>query len=241
LKVWQRIVLLTLLVLAIAGVRIYFLWRERNAPVVVKPQVQRRVLTDDDMVVPRKLLIDDVKSAKDLIGKPVWISAGYQLDYYPFVGGRVDFAHRAGLLPTTEKLQVEGVVTQAAPAKLATRIPHGNQQVFVVFTLASSPKKYATAVGYLAGADSKFYCDDIFYYDDPHVMYKHWPADVWAAIDQHAPIAGMSELQVAMALGQVQTSDSSSYGNRTVHYDVAGKPWTVTFEKNKATSVSQSE
>ena len=207
----------------------------------VPPPRQERQLTDDDIVQPRKMLIDDVKSAKDLIGKPVWIQAGYQLDYYPFVGRQVNFSHRAGLLPTTERLQVEDIVTQKAPPKAATRIPHGNEQVFVVFTLPKDSKKYATAVGYLAGADSKFYCDDIFYYDDPHQMYKHWPPDVWQAIDRHQPKAGMNELQVSMALGQVQTSDSTNYGNRTVHYDVAGKPWTVSFEHNHATEVRQSE
>jgi hypothetical protein len=241
LKRWHRVGLLTLAILLIAGVRGYLIWKERNAPMAVPPPRQERQLTDDDIVQPRKMLIDDVKSAKDLVGKPVWIQAGYQLDYYPFAGRQVNFSHRVGLLPTTERLQVEDIVTQKAPPKAATRIPHGNEQVFVVFTLPNDSKKYATAVGYLAGADSKFYCDDIFYYDDPHQMYKHWPPDVWQAIDEHQPKAGMNELQVSMALGQVQTSDSTNYGNRTVHYDVAGKPWTVSFEHNHATEVRQSE
>ncbi len=240
-KLWQRTLLLTSVVLLIAGVRLYMIWRERHTPEAVVPQRQARVYTSDDIVQPRKFFIDDVKSTKQLIGKPVWISAGYQLDYYPFVGGRVDFTHRTGLLPTATQLQIENVTTQSAPPKAATRIPHGNQQVFVVFTLPHDTKKYATAVGFLAGADSKFYCDDIFYYDDPHQLYKHWPPDVWQAVDQHQPKPGMNELQVSMALGQVQTSDSTNYGNRTVHYDVAGKPWTVTFEHNRATEVHQPE
>lgn len=245
-KLFRNLALITLLVLVVAGIRIYFLWKERNTPMAQPAQRQTRMLTDDDLVQPRKMLIDDVKSTRDLIGKPAWISAGYQLDYYPFAAGRVDFAHPAGLLPTIEQLQVENVVTQSAPARLATSIPHGNQQVFVVFTLpnsegAGAKKKYATAVGYLYGSDSKFYCDDIFYYDDPHQLYKHWPSDIWQSIDLHQAKAGMSELQTSMALGQVQTSDSSDIGNRTVHYDVAGKPWTVTFVKDRATEVKQSE
>jgi hypothetical protein len=241
LKIWQRTALLTLVVLVIAGIRIFFLWRERNTPMVEKPARQEKQLTADDIVQPRKLLIDDLKSARVLIGKPIWVQAGYQLDYYPFAGQHVDFAHRSGLLPTTTELQVKNIVTQKAPAKATTRIPHGNEQVFAVFTLQNDLKTYATAIGYLDGADTKFYCDDIFYYDDPRQMYKYWPADVWQAIDQHQPKAGMSELQVSMALGQVQTSDSSSYGNRSVHYDVAGKPWTVAFENNHATQISQAE
>ncbi|AXC11647.1 hypothetical protein ACPOL_2323 [Acidisarcina polymorpha] len=240
-KLWQRIGLLTLAVLAVAGIRIFFIWRERNAPMALPPQHQERQLTSDDIVQPRKLLIDDLKSAKELIGKPVWVAAGYQLDYYPFVNQHVDYAHRTGLLPTTTQLQIEDLVTQNAPAKAVTRIPHGNEQVYAVFTLPGGAKKYATAIGYLDGTDSKFYCDDIFYYDDPHQMYKHWPPDVWQAIDQHQPKVGMNELQVSMALGQVQTSDSSNYGNRTVHYDVAGKQWTVNFDHNHATQVNQSQ
>ena len=238
-KKWQLAGIVTLLVLIVAGVRGYFLWRERNAPIAEKAQPQERQLTSDDIVQPRKLLIDDLKSAKVLIGKPVWIEAGYQLDYYPFIAQHVDFALKAGLLPTVQRLDIADIVTQKAPENLATRIPHGNMQVFAVFTLPGGAKKYATAIGYLAGADSKFYCDDIFYYDDPHQMYKHWPADVWQAVDQHQPKQGMNELQVSMALGQVQSSDSSDYGNRTVHYDVAGKHWTVSFQNDHATEVSQ--
>lgn len=240
-KFMQRVVLGLLVILAIASVRLYFIWRERSAPMVQAPQQQRRLLTDDDMVQPRKLLIDDLKSARELIGKPVWVAAGYQLDYYPNVEQHVDFAHPAGLLPTTVELQILNVIVQRAPPKAVTRIPHGNEQVFVVFTLPNDTRRYATAIGYVAGADSTYYCDDIFYYDDPHLMYKHWPTDVWQAIDQHHPKTGMNELQVAMALGQVQTSDSSRYGNRTVHYDVAGKQWSVSFEHNHATEVRPPE
>ena len=240
-KTWQKVWLFTLLILIIGGVRVYFIWRERNAPMAQAPQRQERQLTSDDIVQPRKLLIDDLKSAKDLIGKQVWIQAGYQLDYYPYTGHRVDFAHKSGLLPMAQRLQIEDIMTQKAPAGLVGRIPVGKEQALAVFTMPGSAKQYATAIGYLQGADSKFYCDDIFYYDDPHQMYRHWPADVWQAIDQHQPRQGMNELQVAMALGQVQTSDSSNYGNRTVHYEVAGKPWTVSFEHDRATEVSRTK
>ncbi len=63
-----KVGLSTLLVLAVFSVRIYFLWRERHAPIVQKAQRQERPLTNDDIVRVRKLYIDDVKSAKELIG-----------------------------------------------------------------------------------------------------------------------------------------------------------------------------
>jgi hypothetical protein len=49
----------------------------------------------------------------------------------------------------------------------------------------------------------------------------------------------MTELETAMALGVMQQSQSSNYGNRTVDYDAGGKHWEVTFENNKATQIQQ--
>ena len=54
--------------------------------------------------------------------------------------------------------------------------------------------------------------------------------------DRRAPAeAGMTELETAMALGVMQQSDSSDYGNRTVTYNAGPKHWAVTFENDKAT------
>jgi hypothetical protein len=238
-KTWQKIGSVTLILLIIFGIRFYFLWRERHEAGVQAPQRVERKLTADDVVLPRKLYIDDLKSAQALNGKTVWIQSGYTLDYYPYSAHRVEFAHQAGVLPSVQALQIEDIVTQKAPAGLATRIPLGDKQVFAVFRMPNDAKEYATAIGYLQGDDSKYYCDDIFYYDDPHQMYKFWPADVWQAVDQHKPIAGMNELQTAMALGMIQQSESSDIGNRTVDYDAGGKKWSVTFQNDKATTVTQ--
>jgi hypothetical protein len=237
-KSWQKIGAVTLVLLAVFGLRIYFIWRERNAPMVnTKSQVAERKLTADDVVLPRKLYIDDLNSAKALVGKTVWVQSGFALDYYPYAGHRAEFAHSAGVLPSVEALQISDIITEKAPANLATRIPLGDKQVFAVFKMPNDNKDYATAIGYIQGGDSKYYCDDIFYYDDPHQMYKFWPADVWQAIDQHQPKPGMNELQTAMALGMIQQSESSDIGNRTVDYDAGGKKWTVTFQNDKATTV----
>jgi hypothetical protein len=238
-KTWQKWALATLVLVLIFGIRFYFLWRERNAPVVQKPQEVRRALTDDEIVQPRKLYIDDLKSAKDLNGKTVWVQAGYEMDYYPYAAHRVEFAHHVGVIPAAQVLTIVDMVPEKAPAKLVSRVPLGDKQVFAIFTMPGDTKQYATAVGYIQGSDSKYYCDDVFYYDDPHQLYKHWPADVWQAVDQHQPKAGMNELQVAMALGVIQQSDSSDYGNRTVHYDAGGKKWAVSYQKDKATDVKQ--
>lgn len=239
-KMWHKIGILTLLVLLIAGVRIYFVWRARNAPMVVqKKSYQEWVPTNDEIVPIRKMYIDDMKSAKTLVEKPVWIKAGFQFPYYPYTAHHVDFAHKVGLLPSIAKLEVKDVVQQAAPMEVQDQIPHGTKQILVIFEKENDPKQYALPVGYAKDTDLTFYCDEIFYYDDPHGMYKHWPSDIWQAVDAHQAKAGMNELQATMALGHMQQSNSSDLGNRTVHYNADGKQWIVTFAQDKATEVKQ--
>ncbi len=238
-KTWQKLALIAVPALLILGIGILYINHKRNEPAAVQPQKQERQLSQDEMVVPRKLFIDSLDSARALIGKPVWIQAGYELDYYPYTGHHVEFAHKSGVLPSIQQLNITNVVTQKVPANVPTRIARGTAQAFAVFTMPGDSKEYATAIGTIDGNDSTFYCDNVFYYDDPHQMYKFWPADIWKAIDQHQPKTGMNELQTSMALGVMQQSDSSDYGNRTVSYDTGGKHWAVTFENDKAVQIQQ--
>ena len=240
-KTWQKLALVLLIPIAILAVGILWIQHKRNAePVKVQPRYQERALTQDEMVQPRQLFIDDMKSARELIGKPVWVQAGYELEYFPYKGHRIDFAHKAGLLPGAQRLDLKDIITEKAPASdTETRIPRGDKQVFAVFTMPGDDKEYATAIGTIQGSDSTYYCDKIFYYDDPRTMYNFWPANIWQAIDQHKPVVGMNELQAAMAVGVIQQSDSSDVGNRTVYYQAGPTKWAVTFDHDKATHVEQ--
>ncbi|MFZ0661057.1 MAG: hypothetical protein WAM66_00055 [Acidobacteriaceae bacterium] len=239
-KAWQKVGIITLIVLIAFGIRIYFIYRERHQPGPQPQHVAEQQLTRDDLVIPRKMYIDSVKSAKALDGKTVWVQSGYALDYYPYARHHVEFDHPAGVLPSVQPLQIQDIITEKAPTNLATRVPKGDKQAFAVFTMSADPgKDYATAIGYFQGADSTFYCDQIFYYDDPHQMYSFWGPKIWAAIDQHHPVAGMNELQTAMALGTVQQSQSSQIGNRTVDYIAGNQKWSVTFRDDKATIIKQ--
>src|SRR3979409_879360 len=94
------------------------------------------------------------------------------------------------------------------------------------------------AAGQCERGDAFFSANDVFFCDDPHELYKHWPADTWSAIDQHQARQGMSELQASFALGTNMNADPGDFGNRTIEYANAGKPVTVVFEKNKATTVT---
>ena len=134
-KTWQKVALIVLIPIAILAIGIWRINVARNKPVKVQPRYQERALTQDEMVQPRQLFIDDMKSARELIGKPVWIQAGYELEYFPYKGHRVDFAHKTGLLPGAQRLDIKDIITEKAPASDQSRIPHGDKQAFAVFTM----------------------------------------------------------------------------------------------------------
>jgi hypothetical protein len=222
------------LVLAV-GVRVGLIYRERNAPAVQAPPAREK-LPDDDLVFLKQKRPSSLADVKELKGSTVWISAGGQLDYYPYVGHAVQYGKSAGTLLGAEALVVKDMVEQVAPKAATFRIPGGDKQVSMAFTRANDPKEYAVPVGYRQDGQYTFYTDEIFFYDDPHELYKHWGPAIWKAVDAHQVILGMNERQVELALGQVSNSTSKTYGNRMVVFANLGKPMAVTFVNNKVTA-----
>ncbi len=231
----------TLLLLAVVGVRVGMIYRERNAPVAPAPtkgQAEQK-MSDDDLVFLKKKRPSTPDDLKDLVGATLWVSAGGQMDYYPYAGHRADYGKTSGTLLGAEPVVVKQYFEQQAPKSSLSRIPRGDKQVLLTFTMPKSTdptQEYAVPVGYKDQGGYTFYTDEIFFYDDPHELYKHWGPEVWKAVDEHRVILGMSERQVQMALGQVSASTSNDYGNRVVRYHNLGKPFDVTFVKNKVTS-----
>jgi len=227
----------------IAGYRVYSIHRERveaENPATA-PTAQHYKITDDDIVQLRQLYPSSMKDAKSLVGKSIWVNAGGQIQAYPYKGHTIDFAHPDSFLLGADELQVKDFITVAAPASAAIRIPRGNKQVYVIFTRPSDAgKQLAAPIGYVDESGYTFYLDTMFYYDDPHTLYK-WPQPTWDAIARHEAIPGMDERQAGLALGQISKSDTMDLGNRTVVYYNLGKSFAVTFEHSKATSIKPAQ
>jgi hypothetical protein len=172
-----------------------------------------------------------------LEGTTVWMKNGYTMPYYPYSAGHVEFGKRVGLIAPVQRLDVKKIVKQAVPAGERNNVEHGSRQALAVFALPGQTGLFATPIGYLEGNHEAYYCDMLFFYDDPHTIYDHWPKDVWTAIDAHQAKVGMSELETRMAIGQKMHPDGETEGDRTVTYDQNGKHWTITYVENKATAV----
>ena len=220
--------------IVLAGGRAAYIVYERHEAMKedAKPK-QEMTLKADYYVTPKTVHAYDLKSARQFTEQPVWVKYGYQLTYYPYDSKRhkTDFGHEAGVLLPLQKLAIQDVVADVAP-----QAPE-NKQVLACFSLDG--KSYAVPIGAEKSSDFKLRADDIFFIEDPHDLYKHWPADVWKKIDAHEVQAGMSELQASFSIGAGVPEGSGDYGSRTLHYSNAGKPLVITFQNDKAVEIKQ--
>lgn len=237
----KLVIAFTALMLIFVGVRVLMIMKQRRDDATVKVnEGPSHHLTQDDYIVPRKMYPNSMADVRTLDGKRVWAFAAGQLTSFPATPSHVDFAHPAALLQGAEPLDVTNFIEQVAPASLYTRVPRGDAQVLMLFHKPAAPGKlFGTAVGYREGKNYTFYLDEAYFYDDPHILYKHWPANIWQAVDSHKAMPGMNELQAQLALGQVSKPGEGKPNNRTVVYDNGGHPISITFEHGKATTIQQ--
>jgi hypothetical protein len=229
----------TVVLLLAVGIRVGLIYKERHDAGKATATADYK-MPPDDLVFLKHLRPDSLKDVRTLIGKTLWVSAAGQMDYYPYASHRADYSKSQGVLLGAVPLVVQDVIEQVAPKSAVFRIPAGDRHVLLVFTLPKSSDPaalYAVPVGYREAGAYTFYTDQIFFYDDPHTLYSHWKPEQWAAVDAHKVILGMSEHQCQIALGQVSSSQSQSYGNRTVTYNNQGHPVVITFEDDKATAI----
>lgn len=238
-KVWKVFLATTLITLAIGGIYLYSVFKNRQSPDVADQKAAQEALSKDDLVVQRQFFPQHFEDLERLEGTTVWMQNGYTMPYFAYKGGRVEFAKKIGLVPATQEMEVKKIVKVTAPAKVDDGIEHGSRQAFAVFALPGAKELYATPVGFMEGNEEAYYTDLLFYYDDPHKTYDYWGKDMWAAIGAHEVKPGMSELEVRMSIGHKMQTTSQTEGDRTVTYDMNGKKWTVTFVKNHATAIKQ--
>ena len=226
----KKIQLFLAAAILLAGARAAYIVYERHAERKEAEQPKPQSLLNPDYYVnPKKLHPYDVKSARELTRQPVWVQVGYGNTYYPYNPARhkADFAHEVGTLGPLQKLQITDVVMDLSP-----HAP-GEKQVLALFNLDGKP--YAVPIGAEKNGDYQIYSDQMFFIQDPHELYKHWPPDIWDAIEKHEVRPGMNEIQADFAVGLGIPEGSGA--DRTVTYPNGGKPLVVTYRNGKATVI----
>jgi hypothetical protein len=228
----QKIQITLLIGMLIAGIRLAIILYDRHEEAIEqtkKPTV--RALKPDYYVTPKKLYPYDLKSAKRLTKQPVWVKVGYSYSYYSYdaAAHHADFSREAGKLLPIQKLAIKDIATGVSPKD------PGERQILAVFEQGG--KHYATPIGTERDGDYKFYSDDMLFLEDPHQLYKHWPAEVWQAIDQHQVKPGMSELEADFAVGIGMLEAGSDSTDKTLDYPNGGKPLSISYHDGKAVDV----
>jgi hypothetical protein len=231
----RKIQIVLVLAMLIAGIRLAIIFYERHEGTVQQEGKQEaRPLNPDYYITPKKLYPYDLKSAKQLMKQPAWVKVGYAYSYYSYdpATRRANLAHESGKLLPLQKLEIKDVVTGVAPDS------PGERQILAVFEQGG--KFYVAPIGTEKNGDYRLYSDDMLFIQDPHELYKHWPADVWQAIDQHQAKPGMSELQVDFAIGIGLLESGGDPSDRTLDYPNGGRPIRISYQDGKAVEIRPS-
>jgi len=225
----QKIQIALLLAMVVAGVRLAWILWERHEDAIQPKEQQTTALNPDYYVAPKKLYPYDLKSAKQLTMHPVWVKVGYAYPYFPYDAAtrQANLQHESGRLLPLQKLDIKDVV--GGP------VEQGKKQILAIFQ--QDEKSYATPIGTERDGDYKFYSDDMLFIEDPHDLYKHWPAEVWQEIDQHQVKPGMSELQADFAVGIGLLEPGGDSIDRTLDYPNGGNPLKISFHDGKASQI----
>ncbi|MGH9577970.1 MAG: hypothetical protein ACRD3R_11090, partial [Terriglobales bacterium] len=225
-----RVVLLLGLIAA-AGRLVLVFWERRaeqarEAEAELKKQAAAR-LDADYYVVPRKLRAYNLESARELTRQPVWVRDGYRYYFYPYDVARkkADFRQPAGMLGPLERLQITDVVSGVSPQS-------PQRQVLAAFE--KQGRGFAFSIGAIKGETYYIYSDEMLFLQDPRELYRHWPQEIWQAVERGEVQNGMNEFQVTFAAGFGSPErGSADAGVRIVQYPRNGRPLRVTYRQGK--------
>jgi len=230
-KARRAIELFLAIALVASAIRLALIYYERHSPAPAR-QPSSTTIDPDYYVVPKKQHAYDLKSARaGMAGHPAWIREGYKFTYYPYdlTHRRADFAHSAGLLLPLEEVDVRDVVQVQPPS--ASELP----QIVAVF--GKNGEDFAVPIGARRGEDYTIYADDMFFFENPHQLYRHWAPQVWQAVDRHQVLPGMNEIQASFALGMGIPQRGDDQESKTVVYPNGGNQVIVVFRGGKATEI----
>ncbi len=219
----QKIQLFLALGLLVAGLRLaYILYQrhqEAHAKLALPTAAKLNTVPDDYAYLPSSGVYD-AHSARNLIGKTVWVRLGYSSSAYRVAGGRVLPASQAQALPLPPltELRLRGVLRQNW---------QGARGIFYTFDYQGALRAVEIGIENPDGS-ATMQVDNLFFMADPHQIYNFWPARIWNLIAHHQVAIGMTQAQTMLALGGAQTV-SLGVTHQTFLFPGQHPPMEVTF------------
>jgi hypothetical protein len=179
---------------AIVVLRVGCVLYDRSRPFPQKAVVERPIDRDRLVVVP-KFYVQDLASARQLVGKTIWVKLGYATTYFAD-NPRLKPANRELLyFKPTENLAIENVMERPIAGEA------GNKEVLLRFQREG--QAWATVAGlYDARAERyEMQLDELFYLKNPRELYAHWDPAMWDKVEGHMLEPGMTLTQALFSLG----------------------------------------
>src|SRR5437763_16393168 len=97
----------------LAGLRVWLIYRSRHETtnVTSNQPLLRREMQADDYVVPSRSHAYDLQSAKELVGKQVWVKNIKDWPSYRSDGKKADLTKPSGSLVPLDHFQIEDVIS----------------------------------------------------------------------------------------------------------------------------------
>lgn len=181
-------------VAAIMALRVGCVLYDRSRPFPQKAVVERPIDRDRLVVVP-KFYVQDFASARQLVGKTMWVKLGYATTYF-MDNPRLKPANRElrYFIPM-ENFAIESVMERPIAGEA------GNKEVLLRFQREGKP--WLTVAGlYDARAERyEMQLDELFYLKNPRELYAHWDPAMWDKVEGHMLEPGMTLAQALFSLG----------------------------------------
>ena len=198
-----------------SGLRVGCVLYERSRPFPQKAVVEKPVDRDRLVVVP-KFYVEDLTSARQLIGKTLWVKLGYATGYF-LDNPRVKSENRElQYFRPLESLTIENVTERRIAGDA------GNKEVLLRFQ--KDGQAWLTLAG-LYDARAEHYemqLDELFYLKNPRELYAHWDSATWGKIEAHLLEPGMTLAQALFSLGYGRLVTTEAGGNQL--YEFTQKP-----------------
>ena len=181
-------------VAAILALRVGCVLYDRSRPFPQKAVVERPIDRDRLVVVP-KFYVNDFASARQLVGKTIWVKLGYATAYFTD-NPRVKPANRElRYFPPLERLTIESVTEKPIAGEA------GNKEVLLRFQREGQP--WLTLAGVYDARVERYemQLDELFYLKNPRELYAHWDLAMWGKIEGHVLEPGMTLAQALFSLG----------------------------------------